>query len=274
VPRRIPQALIVGKILHQAFENAFKSTSATSVSNELASLLLPFGDSVLTEKEEKAYDELTGLVEPLKFWKDNFPIERVLEVEEPFEFPLQQGLTFQGRPDRVAVVFGKAFHIQNKSISSAKDLGNYITLAGRSLHELLYGYHLRKKYAITQGLEYGGTIYNIVKKLKYRSKVVSKAEPLGKILNTPESMFLQTVIGLSKEAENIARRELVWYAYEMEKTAKQYQHGETVGSNRNLDSGYFGHGIDLYTQVMMGEISLDDDTYFMDREQTYAKVEE
>lgn len=275
VPRAVPQALVVGKVLHQAFENAFKDAHyarlGNSVGDHLALILATFQESVLTEREQKVYDELAGMVEPLTFWKDNFPVERVLEVEEPFEFQVQ-GLTFQGRPDRVAVVFGKAFHIQNKSIAATRDLSIYITLAGRSLHELLYGHHLAKKYA-AQGLEYGGTIYNIVKKLKYRSKTVSKAEPLGKIINTPESMFLQTVIGLDKEQEKLALRELKWYADEMQRVADHYLYGGLVGSNRNLDSGHYGHGIDLYTRVMLGEISLSDDAYFMDREMTYEEVE-
>jgi len=262
VPRAVPQALVVGKIIHSSFEKAF--TEGLNVGEALARILPP--EAPLGE--EKAHEELLGLVEPLKFWKDNFPVERVLEVEEPFEFPVQD-LTFQGRPDRVAVVFGKAFHVQNKSVGAQTNLATYITLAGRALHELLYGHHLEKKYA----LPFGGTIYNIVKKLKYRSKVVSKAEPLGKIINTPESMFLQTVIGLDPEQKELALRELNWYATEMKHTAESYFEGSLIGSNRNLDAGHYGHGIDLYTRVMLGEISLDDDRYFMDREETYQTTE-
>jgi hypothetical protein len=243
-----------------------------SVAGALVELLKPFENSLLTEKEQKAFDELQGLVEPLAFWKDNFPVERVLEVEEPFEFQIGS-LTFQGRPDRVAVVFGKAFHIQNKTVSAQTDLGVYYTLAGRSLHELHYGKYLEEKYA-EQGLEYGGTIYNVIKKLKYRSKTVSKAEPLGKILNAPETMFSQVMIGLDPNQAEIAKAELEYWVTEMLVTADEYFVGDIIGATRAWDSGYHGHGLDPYTEVMLGEKSLDDDRYFMDREQTYAEVRE
>lgn len=271
VPRGVPQALVVGKIVHSAFENSFNTD--TPVSDCLKALLVPFETSILTDREQKIYDELDGLIEPLTFWKDQFPLECTLEVEEPFETQLLSGLIFQGRPDRVAVVFGKAMHIQNKTVSAQTDLGNYITLAGRSLHELHYGSYLSKKYA-KLGLEYGGTLYNIIKKLKYRSKTVTKAEPEGKILNTPESMFLQTVIGFDQKQVDLAKAELLYWSTEMKHTEACYLSGLAPGATRSRDAGYHGHGIDPYTRVMLGEISLEDDTHFQPREETYAAIEE
>lgn len=268
VPRSVPQALITGKIVHKAFENAFNNS--TGPSEELSKLLVPFKDSILTEREQKSYDELAGLVEPLAFWKDQFPIAQTLEVEEPFEYELPNGLIFQGRPDRVVEVYGKAMHVQNKTIGAARDIGQYISLARRNMHELLYGDFLSRKYP---DLPYGGTIYNIIRKLKYRSKTVTKAEPLGKILNQPEAMFMQTVIGLSEHELKIAKRDLLGLSNEMKGVAEEWGFGITPSSNRSLDGGMFGSYTDPYTLVMMQEASLSDDALFMDREQTYS-VEE
>jgi len=269
VPRSVPQALITGKIVHKSFENGFNNNTGPSV--ELAKLLVPFEGSILMDREQKSYDELKGMVEPLSFWKDQFPITRTLEVEEPFEYPLPNGLIFQGRPDRVVEVFGKVMHVQNKTIGAARDIGQFITLARRNLHELLYGEYLSRKYPT---MPYGGTIYNIIRKLKYRGKTVTKAEPLGKILNTPESMFMQTVIGLDEKAMEQARADLHSIATDMLETTMKYYHGVTIPSNRSLDGGIYGNHIDPYTLVMMGEASLEDDSLFMDREQTYAVAEE
>lgn len=269
MPRSVPQALITGTIVHRAFENSFNNN--TGPSEELAKLLVPFGEAILIGREQKAYDELLGLVEPLAFWEDQFPITRKLEVEEPFEYTLPNGLIFQGRPDRVVEVYGKVMHVQNKTIGAARDMGRYITLARRSMHELLYGDHLSRKYSL---LPYGGTIYNIIRKLKYRSKTVTKAEPLGKIINQPEAMFMQTVIGLSERELQIAWDDLLELAHEMQETAEAYERGRVVPSNRSLDGGMFGSYIDLYTLVMMNEASLGDNGLFMDREQTYETEED
>ena len=281
VPRRTPQALTVGKIVHKAFEKAF--TEGIGVGEALAGILPP----VSPLGEEDSYQELKTLIEPLNFWKDDFPIEATLEVEMPFEFDTWTGIPFRGRPDRVAVVFGKAIHIQNKTVGASIKLDNYISVARRNMHELLYGWYLRGKYK-EMGLEYGGTLYNVIRKLKYRSMAriskkrlvelglpedIDQASPLlmphREILNTPEEMFLQTIIGMDDRQIESAREDLTILSVEMERTADAYLSGRHIPSTRGADSGYYGSSIDAYTPVFLNEVSLDDDAYFQDREETY-----
>jgi hypothetical protein len=260
VPRRTPPALTVGKIVHKAFEKAF--TEGMTVGAALATLL----PSAAPLGEEKEHAELLGLVEPLTLWQDQFPIERTLEVEEPFEFQTFAGMPFRGRPDRVAIVFGKAFHIQNKTIGAAVSPGTYISLARRSMHELLYGFYLRKKYA-EQGIEYGGTIYNVIRKLKYRSTAKNKVD--APPMHTPDEMFLQTIVGINDDQIELARDEMNILSVEMDRTADAFLTGRMIPSTRSLDGGRYGGAMDPYTLVMMGEASLDDDSLFQDREETY-----
>ncbi len=265
VPRRTPKALTVGKIVHRAFEEAFNTKG--NVGECLAALI----GTVPPLGEEEEYKELLGLVEPLTQWKDEFPIEQTLEVEQPFEFETWSGLPFRGRPDRVAVIFGKAFHIQNKTIGASIKADNYITLARRSFHELLYGWYLKKKYA-EQGLEYGGTLYNVIRKLKYRG-VPTKANPKGKILHTTDEMFLQTIIGIDERQVEQAKEDLTILSVEMERTAVAYLSGRPIPSTRGADGGRYGSSIDPYTLVMLNEASLDDDGIFANREETYEDTE-
>lgn len=285
VPRRTPQALVTGKIVHKAFEKSF--AEGTQVGEALASIL----PAVSPLGEEDSYNELKSLIEPLRFWKDYFPIEATLEVEQSFEFETWSGLPFRGRPDRVAVIFGKAFHIQNKTIGASIKADNYISVARRNMHELLYGWYLRNKYK-EMGLEYSGTIYNVIRKLKYRSMAriskkrlaelglpedIDQASPLlmphREILNTPEEMFLQTVIGMDERQIESAREDLTVLSIEMERTADAYLSGRPIPSTRGADSGYYGSSIDPYTLVFLNEISLDDDEFFADREETYGSDE-
>jgi len=263
VPRRTPQALTVGKVVHRAFEAAFLEQA--NVGSALSRLLPdapPLG-------EESEWQELRGYVEPLSHWRDQFPVEDTLEVEEPFELSTTAGVPFRGRPDRVARIFGKAFHVQNKTCGASIKLGTYITLARRNMHELLYGWYLREKYA-RQGIEYGGTIYNIIRKLKYRG-VPTKKEPEGKILHKPEEIFLQTVIGMDDAQIESARDDLSTLSVEMDRTADAYLSGRLIPSTRREDGGAYGSSVDPYTLVFLNEIGLEDDAYFQDREETYEQ---
>jgi len=279
VPRRTPSALRVGKLVHSAFEEHFKGTNSVAASLKN---LLPPQDAILDPYEQKDVDLARGMIEPLEFWRDQFPITETLEVEEPFEAFLTSGAKLRGRPDRVVVVYGKVFHMQHKTVGGNIKLDNYLICTQRNLHELIYARYLTKKYGdkhfrdpvtgevkTVEGLEYGGSIFNIVRKLKYRSKVTTKAEPLGKILHKPEEMFLQTMVAVRPEQQQIAFDEINLLSVAMDRTLEAYLAGHTVPSNRKLDAGYHGNGLDPYTLVMLGEASLDDDAIFMDRTETY-----
>lgn len=282
VPRVTPTPFTVGKMIHAAFELHFKDGAPL---DQALRTQLPEDDVFLSEHEAKAVREVNNLVEPLAHWADAYPIDETLETEEPFEFPIEgtDGVQFRGRPDRVVRMGNHVFHMQHKTTGAGTDLGLFISNARRSLHELLYGWWLEQKYcdpnypmpAMTKEdmrpgqvrfLTYGGTIYNIVRKLQYKSR--AKATP-GKVLHDPQEFFLQTLIGIDPKLQRQALAELPVLVEDMQRTAERYLSGRPVPSNRRLDGGYYGSRQDLYTRVILGEISLQDDKYFMDREETY-----
>jgi len=269
VPRHVPSALKIGKLIHSAFETHFKT--GLPVDMALANLL-PEEGAILDPREQKDVDLARGMIEPLAFWKDQFPIEETLEVEQPFEFYLTSGAKFRGRPDRVVKAYGKAFHMQHKTMAAGVKPDVFVMLMSEKMHELLYAYYLRKKYA-KHGLEYGGTIANIIRKLKYRSKQVTKAEPLGKILHTPEEMLFQNAVPISWESVEQAYTDANGLSVLMDRTVEMYLSGKRIERNRRLDGGLHGNAIDPYTLVAIGEIDLADDTFFMDREETYEMEE-
>ena len=268
VARREPVALTVGKAVHTAFERHFEG--GASVGQELEIFLRLYDGQLLTEYEEKAQKELQGLVEPLLHWSDFYPVTETLEVEEPFEYKLHNGLIFQGRPDRVVLVNDHVFHMQHKTISASRNLDTYIQVARRSMHELLYGDHLAQKYA-EKGI-YGGTIYNIVRKLKHKS--AAKGKNFGKVLHEPHEFFLQTPIPVNPVLVYEAKRDLGIVADEMTDVALDYAKGLRPPSSRHLDEDMFSKRTDTYFWVLMGEQSLDDDSIFQDREILYPTTTE
>jgi hypothetical protein len=211
-------------------------------------------------------------------------------VEQPFEAWLTSGARFRGRPDRVVVAYGKVFHMQHKTAGASTKMDTFLTLASQKYHELLYGRYLKKKYGpkrdengeimynadgtmVDPGLEYGGSIYNIVRKLKYRSKQVTKTEPKGKILHTPGEMLFQSIIPIDPIQQQQAYDEVNALSILMDRTMDMYLTEKLIPRNRRLDGGMHGNSLDLYTLVAMGELSLDDDSKFMDREETYETEE-
>ena len=268
VPRHVSSALVVGKLIHAAFEEHFKTGLPVDMALQN---LLPKEGAFLDPKEQKEVDLARSMIEPLAFWKDQFPVEETLEVEQPFEFWLTSGAKFRGRPDRVVKVYGKAFHMQHKTMSAGVRADTFMMLMSEKAHELLYAYYLRKKYA-KLGLEYGGTIANIIRKLKYRSKP-TKAEPMGKILHTPEEMLFQNAVPIDWESVMRAFDEVNDLSIHMDRTLEMYLSDKLIPRNRRLDGGRYGNSIDPYTLVAVGELDINDDTFFMDREETYETEE-
>jgi len=264
VPCRVPTALRVGTLVHAAFQDHFNTHE--KIGQCLRKRLMEIDARWLDEHEQKAVNEAHRLCEPLDLWEDRFPISRTLEVEQPFEVLTPSGLMFIGRPDRVVVCNGQVYHFQHKTVGGSVDVGAYISTARHSMHELLYGWQLAKKYEHTA--PYGGTLYNIVRKLKYRSQAKGKE---GQILHTPDEMFFQTPIAIDPALQREAITDLAHVAMMMKETERQY----LIGSirplpNRNRDRGPFGNTIDPYLGVIIGEASLADDNLFMDREDPYA----
>lgn len=263
VPKRTPRALRIGTLVHEAFELHFNTGDPVGAC--LASILAKHNPTFYSDTERTDYAEAARLVEPLDHWTDLYPIDRTLEVEVPFEKLLPTGLTFVGRPDRVVVIHGRVYHFQHKTVGAAIDLGTYITAARHSLHELLYGWILADKYAHVA--PYGGSFYNIIRKLKYRSQ--QKGARFGTVLHQPEEFFLQTSIAIDPTLQARAIDDLTAISAAMQQTRDLYLAQGRVPPNRNLDRGRYGSSLDPYLPVILGERSLDDPCWFTDRSDPY-----
>jgi len=268
VPRKTGTAVSTGRLVHKAFENHFKGGGR--VGDELDALLAPIDPRYLDERARKAYYASARLVEPLNLWEDRYPIDRTLEVEAPFEEKLPNGLIFQGRPDRVVSCYGKVWHFQHKTLAASRNPEHFIKLAPQSMHELLYAAHLRQKYTDEP---YGGSIYNVVRKLKYKSE--AKGPKFGTILNDINKLFIQRHFALRDTDIARARVDLLSLALKMERLARDYtRYLVQPPRNRRFDAGFYGTGLNPYLPVILGETTLDDDSRYMDRLDPYEAIAE
>ncbi len=271
VPRSSGAAVSTGRFVHKAFEAYFKEGGR--VGDHLASILAPIDPRYLTDRAGKAFAGAERLIEPLNLWEDRYPITETLAVEEPFERTLYNGLIFQGRPDRVVVCYDKVWHFQHKTLAASRNPNTFIELSKHSFHELLYADHLRSQFA---NREYGGSIFNVIRKVKYRSE--AKGPKYGTILNDVDKMFMQRHINLDPVEIMRAKYDMDLLAEQMLRTAEAYI-GESVPRctpprNRHFDSGYYGTGINPYLPVILGDTTLDDDSRYMDRQDQYDHEEE
>ncbi len=226
--------------------------------------LLPRDEQLLTESEAKAISECKGLVEPLNFWSDFYPVTETLEVEEAGGWTLDNGLCFNMRPDRVVMINDFMFHMQHKTLAAQRNLSVFLDVGAHSMHELLYFKGLSEKYPDRKN---GGTIYNIVRKLQYKSK--AKATP-GKILHEPHEFFAQQAIPIDPVLVEKALYDLNYLSLEMERVAADYAKGILPPSSRSQDEDMFSKRTDPYFEVIMGRATLSDDILFMDKEDRYA----
>jgi hypothetical protein len=274
VPRQTSPALEFGKLLHVVFELHFQGFGMAEAMEKAATMWAELGRQAGTEGERQvileAVVDLGDMREPLTMWEDKFPIQETLEVEEPYDFPhpLDPTITIRMRPDRVVRCFDKLFHVQNRSLSPGRNIGLYLELMREDMHELLYGTGLVGKYGLTPD-QYGGTIFNIVKKLKYRS-VPTNRYPLGKPLRRLEEMLVQHAIPILPAAQERALKDLQKIAMEMERTIEDAAGGVMPARNRELDGGAFGNRLDPYWKVFTGEATIWDDTLFKGRSDPYA----
>lgn len=284
VPRAGALPLNLGKLVHIAFEKFFLlevPSLATAVDVALCEWTTTnaaqYAAGMLNDAEYAeavaAAVALKDLQEPLAYWRDEFPITKVLEVEAPFEFPhpFDPTIAVRGRPDRMAVVFGKLVHVQNRTLAAGVNFGLYTELAKRDYHELVYAWAMQKKYP---DLKYGGSLMNLIRKLKFRSKP-TKACPEGKVIHAPNEMFGQFMVPMLDNQIDLAMHDLRKDTHEMQRTIAVYEsEGEFPSPNRQRDGGPFGNSKDIYFDVFMGKISVDDDKWFKTREDMYAPTDE
>lgn len=278
VPRAESPALGGGKLLHLIFEDHAKGMK---MEDAIAKNVDAWKTSISTTLDmreravgEKALKIIDDLSEALPLWEDKYKFDvPVLEAEEPFEIQFQwlPGVTWRGRPDRVGVIGNNIWHVQNRGLAAATNFGMYIELAQRHYHEHLYAEALARKYP---NYKYGGTMFNLVRKLKYRTNVGKKNEAV----KSYDEMFFQHPMTINITGKGAAGRihQHVMHSMEMHVRAMMRAEEEWAFDqiipppNEKLNGGAFGNEIDPFFKVLTGETKLTDDEYFKDREDTYA----
>ena len=276
VKNRVPvnemPALGAGKLLHTIFEDAFngkdiaKAALDRCTEYEKMIMTLPVAAQV---SQQKALRTILDLIDALPMWHSTFNVDEVLEVEQPFEWE-HNGILWIGRPD-VRYRDGRTiWHRQNRGLAAGTNFGTYLRLAQRLPHEHLYAAQAVEQYCGKGSkLKYGGTDFNLVRKLKYRTNVGKKNEAT----KTYEEMFYQQkmAIDVKGKVHQVVMHQLEQHVHEMERVIREWEDDEIIPPpNDKMNGGFSGNSEDPYFRVLIGEITLEDDTVFKDREDTYA----
>jgi hypothetical protein len=279
VPLHEAQPLSFGKLIHRIFETYSGGQCDMLECINLhrgnwLSLMATTNDEVDIAVGLKVLKQLDDLTEALVQWHDTYPFEiECIEAEVPFEIDLGDGLVGRGRPDRVAVRHGLLWHVQHKALASGTHFGVFTDLAKRSYHEHMYAEGLMVKYA-GQFKGYGGTQFDLIRKLKYRTKV-TKANPLGECKRY-EEMFQQVPVNIDLDSplHEHVMDSIRHHAREMRSCRHRWLSiGEVPAPNENMNGGAYGNSPDEYFRVLTGEYELGDPRYFKKREDTYETPE-
>ena len=276
VPLITPAALDGGKILHRAFER-FEHSKTGDLGAAMAAECKAFRAQIPNEHPacretlEKAVQPFEDVIEACRLWRDKFPVTTVLEVEKAHEWPdpVLKNVTWIGRPDKAVVSGGRIWSIQRRGLAASKNFATYVRLQLRSYHEHLYAEMLADYYA-ELGRKYGGTMFDLLRKLKFRTNVGKKNEAT----KTAEEMWYQQpmVIDLKGAIHRSVMMSLRQHARDMIEAMDDWKyHGNIPAPNEDQNGGYGGNSQDPYFRVLIGEITLDNNEWFKDREDQYAE---
>jgi PD-(D/E)XK nuclease superfamily protein len=272
VPRAWSTALILGTAVHDIFERHFALGTSLDVAHlEEQKRLLDIAHTEPDPDKAVAYaranQELIKYRDQIVDFRDKYPIDETLEVEEAFELSLLTDFrspqpvewVLRGRPDRPVRIGDVVYHMQHKTVAISKPVHVYTQYLSRSMHEGLYGYHLSKKYS-ERGLRYGGSIVNLIRKGTATAK-----HPL-------ETLGFQTMIRVDEVDRQRAYMRATAIASEMADSQRFAAHAgiNALVDNPLEDDGFYGNTLDGYLPALTGKAKLDDDHYFMDREETYV----
>jgi hypothetical protein len=278
VPRDEARPLRFGKLLHQVFEHHFVTQQPMSVAVEMyEKRWQQFANEATDPRDTQvaldAIEDLGKYREPLSHWTDRYPTEGMpLEVEKAFivKSPIDPTIFIKGRPDRMQMMWGQLFHWQNRGLAAGTNFPLYAEIAKRNMHEHVYAYAMKEKYP---NIPYGGTVYNLLRKLKYRG-VPTKKDPEGKILHTIDEMFWQGLVTITPELNTEMMEIVTRYAQEMRFARMLYDQDRVWPlPNETIHGGIYGNSMDPYFRVLNGEVGLDSETLFKDREDTYVAQE-
>lgn len=213
----------------------------------------------------KEWDQLAAI---LPHWSDRFDFQ-TLSVETELEATLPSGKhTLYGRPDRIAVWSGRLWHIQNRSLAGSKPIATYLKAAILDPHELGYAWLIGQEYpkgswnGIEFGHSYGGTLFNIVRKLQLVGKN-------GKQLHSPDECFVQEFIPISPGLVEQNLRGLEQIADEMEAIIEGTRPRPYLCSDA-CRLGSYGNSLCSYFPVCAQQADIHDDRLYRDAVDPYA----
>lgn len=271
VPVATSPALDAGKLLHVIFEDHFKGQDLVQAARSRCAEyrgMIVVAHPAARHGAEEAVQQIEDLIEAFPLWTDGVKVDEVLEVEEPFEWedPKLPGVLWIGRPDNVIRTGHQAWHRQNRGLAAGKNFATYARLAERHYHEHLYGEVLSVKY---DDLDYGGTQFNLVRKLKFRTNVGKKNE---KTKTAPEMFYQQFVSYSMKSPTHLSvMKSMRQHVVDMMAVEDRWNDiREIPGPNEDMNGGYSGNSEDPFFRLLIGEAKLSDDAIFKDREDPYA----
>lgn len=274
VPIATAPALDGGRLLHRIFERHFtqRITLLEAAIDEMEAYrrLMLDAPAAALPNAEKALRIIEDLAEALPLWEDKFQYDAVLEVEEAHEYPdpMLPGLIWQMTPDRVLLVGGDIVHEQNRGLAPGMNFATYKRLQNRSYHEHLYLEALAAKHR----RKVRGTVFNLVRKLKFRTNVGKRNEET----KTANEMFWQGLLPVDLEGglHRSVMMSLRQHAVDIIRAREMWERDSFIPApNEKMNGGYSGNSEDPYFRVLMGEIRLEDDTYFKPRESRYSATD-
>lgn len=270
VARFAPTPLSLGSFLHRAFDYHFKGVSmAEAVQSVTLEVQQEYSRLVRLNypmPAQKLLDGWNELAELLPHWQDRFEV-RTIASELALEAPLPNGDTGYGRLDRLVVYADKLWHWQNRSLSGSTNLHLYLGTAEMDWHENFYAFLVSacrsQLPSEVRDLPYGGTGYNIIRKLKL---IGAK----GKQLHEPAECFVQELVAIQPGLVERIVHTLCDIADEM----RPYIAGRLMlrSCPATCARGPFGNSRCPYYGVCTGLDDIHDDNLFMDAADPYSEV--
>jgi len=268
-------ALEAGKLLHLIFEDHFQLgmplyDAGTRRFDEYVCECKNYEGRARKTANEAA-EIIDDMIGAFPLWEDKYTFDEILEVERPFEIVLPEyskDILWRGRPDVIGTYQNRIWHRQNRGLASGMNFGTYLNLAKRHYHE-----HLYPEYAVQQykkkRKKYGGTIFNLVRKLKFHTNVGKKNEKK----KTAAEMFftMPMAINIADGLHKNVMQCMVQHVEEMRYRISRWEAAQEIPApNEKMNGGYGGNAEDPFFLVLIGKAKLDDDTIFKEREDTYA----
>jgi hypothetical protein len=275
VPRGGATALDAGKLLHVIFEDHFQNSVPLHDAGKFH--LSQYKEQIpnLTGLDLKTATEAAEIIDDMldafPLWEDKYAFDEILEVEKPFSIVLPEfskEIEWLGRPDVMGIYQNKLWHRQNRGLAQGMNFGTYLNLAKRHYHEHLYAEYAMQAYKKPRK-KYGGTIFNLVRKLKYRTNVGKKNE---KTKTAAEMFFTMPMsVNVDSSLHKSVMQAMVQHVEEMRWRISRWNAAQEIPApNEKMNGGYGGNAEDPYFLVLIGAKKLSDDTLFMDREDLYA----